>query len=767
MGQTIAGFLAPTSVVYLLALTSTVFPAAADAAYVQWIRCPDGNGGTQGFKDLWPTSTRARLIPDRDSVAESGPRLELDIRADYAGEATCAELLQGGPPDVTIKLDALSSSETYVVRPMNWTCLSFWDRPAVEQNFLKNQPPEIRLVVQHHVGKLGAILPGVGDCLLHLQFIFFLGALTLRYPGFYQPITSLLHWSALFSPIGPFGQEWRYDGVKDGIYEINGTLTGTYGLELMSQITGGPVTTDVWWNMVVIAAIITGVVAVFVLLHKLLAQHVPPLSWLATYEYPGGEGPTFGSAFARGMWNVLRVILSYFLTPIVAISAYQLDNLLLPAYHLALASLLIVLVIGGLIWMWRIAPSNQLGILLLDPSKRYRRVSTDDTGSDADSERPEKARDLFVAIFFLLAFVRGITIGGLQFSPLAQVIVLAVAELSLLVTTAVLRPMSRRILSVFVGSGVARLVIVALTAVFLPQLDADISTRSGVGIAILALHAAVLVFGCAVPAGIRIASLISTSKAPADEPEIYGLSQLRRRSYALNNLSVAPLRSPAPAGPYASPRMDTLTSYHGHSPSDASSVFYPDPTSPSGGSYLSAVPQHHYFRQPRTSSSTSRTRSHASTRITSHLPSSPRTSSSQRSSSQSGSSPPAARSSRIPPTSTPRSEISSSSEGTVTDTSELPLYTPQLADYSFREADLYYGHGRPRCTGTFGPGVAGGGGGGGSAAVAPAQGSQPSTVRRVVSGMRDQLMGRRSASVERRGAGKGFEVRRPPRPSGV
>lgn len=365
-----------------------------------------------------------------------------------------------------------------------------------------------------------AILPGVGDCLLHLQFIFFLGALTLRYPGFYQPVTSLLHWSALFSPIGPFGQEWRYDGVNDGIYEINGTLTGTYGLELMSQITGGPVTTDVWWNMVVIAAVITGVVAVFMLLHKLLSQHVPSLSWLATYEDLNGEGPTSGSAFARGMWNVLRVILSYFLTPIVAISAYQLDNLLLPTYHLALASLLIVLVIGGLVWMWRTAPSNQLGILLLDPSKRYRRVSTDEPGNDIGSERPAKSRDLFVAIFFLLAFVRGVTVGGLQFSPLAQVIILAATELSLLVTTAILRPMRRRILSVFVGSGIARLVIVALTAAFLPELDASMSTRSRAGIAILGVHAVVLLFGCAVPAGIRIVSLIGSTKTPADEPEV-------------------------------------------------------------------------------------------------------------------------------------------------------------------------------------------------------------------------------------------------------
>lgn len=362
-----------------------------------------------------------------------------------------------------------------------------------------------------------AILPGVGDCLLYFQFIFFLGALTLRYPGFYQPLTGLVHWSALFSPSGPFGGRW-YDGVSDGVYEVNGTLTGSYGLELMSQFTGGPLTMDVWRNMVVFAAIITAVVALFMLAYRC----VPQLLDLSSSQNNNDEdGPASNkSAIIRGMWNVLRVVLSYFLTPIVAISAYQLDNEILPAYHLALATLLMVLVVVSLTWIWRIAPSNQLGALLLDPSKQYRRLSTNPSHDDSGSAHQGDKRDIFAVIFFVLAFARGIAAGGLQFSPLAQVVALALIELALLVSTAVLRPLRGRVLSVFTWSGVARLVVVTLSAVFLPELDMSILVRSRVAIAILGIHAAVLVLGCAVPATIRLASRVWKTGASVDEPEV-------------------------------------------------------------------------------------------------------------------------------------------------------------------------------------------------------------------------------------------------------
>lgn len=373
----------------------------------------------------------------------------------------------------------------------------------------------------HGVIAQWAILPGVADCLLHLQFIFFMGALTLRYPGFYQPVTSLFHWSALFSPSGPFGQDGRYNMVKDGIYEINGTLTGTYGLELTSQITGGPLTMDVWWNMVVITTVITAVVTVFILARKSAAQLAPFLSFMFPEEKGfAGQGPISESAIARGTWNVLRVVLSYFLTPIVAISAYQLDNVLLPAYHLALATLLITLVMIGLVWMWRIAPTNQLWVLLLDSSKRYRRIGTSPLDNDGDPGPPDTNRDVFAGIFFALAFARGIAVGGFQFSPLAQVIGLAATEMALLISTAVLRPLRGRILFLFTWLGVARLVVVGLTAVFLPEVNASLMARSRVGIAILVIHAVVLVLGCAIPATMRLVGLVSPARDQVEEPEV-------------------------------------------------------------------------------------------------------------------------------------------------------------------------------------------------------------------------------------------------------
>lgn len=277
---------APGSIIAGLALIGLLIPSMAEAAYVQWIRCPDGRGGSHKFESLWPTSGRVRLLSSNNSIAQDGVTLEFDIRADYTGNATCAELLKDSPSDVALRLEALHLSETYLVRPSNWTCLSFEERPAWERQHRLDRASEIRLVAQHDLGALGvllafsaqwsfsasnrsdptwassaciyseitpqlredvsaavryapvavfllvfvsglfatilapaaeprrrpsteaagneshqqqqivqrAILPGVGDCLLYLQFVFFLGALTLRYPGFYQPLTSLFHW---------------------------------------------------------------------------------------------------------------------------------------------------------------------------------------------------------------------------------------------------------------------------------------------------------------------------------------------------------------------------------------------------------------------------------------------------------------------------------------------------------------------------------------------------------------------------------------------
>ncbi|KAK4040821.1 hypothetical protein C8A01DRAFT_15361 [Parachaetomium inaequale] len=765
----IAGTLpAPALIIAVLAFIAALIPPAADAAYVQSIPCSGGRGAKQALEHLWPTSSRARVLPSDDSSPQSDARLELEIHADYKGKATCAELLADGPPYVTIMLDGLDLSKTSTVRPSNWTCLSYTDRPAWEQQYLAAQTSDIRFIAQHDLGVLG-LLPAFSA-----RFIFFLGALTLRYPGFYQPVTSLFHWSALFNPTGPFGQDWRYDRVKDGIYEINGTLTGSYGLELMSQITGGPVTMDVWYNMVVIVAVIIAVLAVFMLAHKSVSHLVQPPSFSSPPDQGLGQGPAPApdSAVARGMWNVLRVVLSYFLAPIVAISAYQLDNLLLPTYHLALAALLIVLVIIGLTWMWRSAPSNQLWVLLLDSSKRYHRVRTDDPdndrGPDRGPDQPGKQRDIFAGIFFAVAFIRGAAVGGLQFAPLPQVIVLAVTELALLVSTVVLWPPQRWALSVSMWSGAARLVVVALTAAFLPEVDAKISARSRVGIVILVIHAAVLALGCVMPAIIRLAIIVYSRWAATGGPEIYGLSQLGRRHNAVNNLSVD-IPSPIAGSTYNPRRADSPASYRSHSPrspSDGSRIgLYINQHSSPDALYLQAVPQNHYFRPPRSSSSTSQRRSYAASSNISST-----TSQSRRSAHRRVGSPTTVTSSSSIIPARPRRSDTSTSDGTISDTSQpplLPLVSPtpplpaQSPDYSVREADLYYGHGRPHRAENFGDAAAAGA----STAETPSPHHQKSTVRRVMSGMRDQLTGRKSGSVEKEPAHKGFEVRRPPRPA--
>lgn len=119
----------------VLTLIIALITSGANAAYVQSIRCPDGSGGTRGFEDVWPTSTWARLLRPNDSSSpgQGGARLELDVRADYMGKATCEELLGDGPSEMTIALDALDLAGTYVVRPSNWTCLPYRDMPASQQ----------------------------------------------------------------------------------------------------------------------------------------------------------------------------------------------------------------------------------------------------------------------------------------------------------------------------------------------------------------------------------------------------------------------------------------------------------------------------------------------------------------------------------------------------------------------------------------------------------------------------------------------------------
>ncbi|KAJ5384703.1 hypothetical protein N7517_002614 [Penicillium concentricum] len=91
------------------------------------------------------------------------------------------------------------------------------------------------------LGPMWEIISDIAGYLQYLQFIFLAGSLTLKYPGFYQPIVSQVAWSSLLYWTGPINHGFTYPGVEDGMYVTN----GSYGLEFMSQTLGFPQMPDI------------------------------------------------------------------------------------------------------------------------------------------------------------------------------------------------------------------------------------------------------------------------------------------------------------------------------------------------------------------------------------------------------------------------------------------------------------------------------------------------------------------------------------------
>ncbi|EJT82176.1 hypothetical protein GGTG_02150 [Gaeumannomyces tritici R3-111a-1] len=608
-----------------------------------------------------------------------------------------------------------------------------------------------------------AILPGVGDCLLHLQFIFLMGALTVRYPGFYQPVVSKMNWAVLFSPSGPIGMQAVSDGVGDGIYWINGTLTGTDGISLLSQVSGTAMTTYVFWNMLLLA----GLVAIAVALVLKISPMVPSIRAKFTAS-PDAEARPHQTAM-RTTWNVLRVVFSYFLQPLVAFMTYQLTSNILPVWQLVLIVTLMVLVICGIAWVSTAAPLNQLGTLLLGGSKKKYRSLHQGAGNDGQAGEATRhrwfdSRASFTIIFFVVAFMRGAMIGGVQSNPIGQLAIMALLEFVLLASTAILNPFPSFAL-VFICSCLARLAVVVLTIIFLPQLRADIGTRMAVGYTILAIHAAVLLFACAVPAVLRLARVWFRNMAVFDEPEIYGVSQLTRRRTNYSNGLRAPEQGRDGGRRSMDPRAPATPLLSPHSPHN------------SGDAGISVtvrtVPQHHAFRAPRTQPSLASLSSYTGglTPLDGSHPRSPLTPAVNDASAHLFSS--QTRDASLDPTGKPwrrQSSESLRSDGATLVNAEAPVplqkaHAPLASrwkDYSFREADLYYGTPPPDDDDDDDKEVRGGGPSSSSLSSRP----KKPTVWVQLTTRRAASAGNSSGSSDS-GSKKGFEVRRPPRPPGM
>ena len=157
-------------------------------------------------------------------------------------------------------------------------------------------------------------LPGLGDCLAYMQWIFLSAGLSLHYPGFLQPIASKLSLFSLFLT-GPVTHGRVYSGVADGIYSINGTYGGTTGLEHMHQIVGAPSTVDTWVNMVIAVLIISVSTA-------LLLEAAAVGKRTSRQEEVMSSQESLSSRLVSRIMAVLRVVLSYSTMPLSALSFY-------------------------------------------------------------------------------------------------------------------------------------------------------------------------------------------------------------------------------------------------------------------------------------------------------------------------------------------------------------------------------------------------------------------------------------------------------------
>ncbi|KAI0467395.1 hypothetical protein F4859DRAFT_494293 [Xylaria cf. heliscus] len=697
--------------------TLALFASPTLAAYVQWQYCNGYNGNTEfvpeglrAYLQLRDSRTQVALDLIGRTPRHGCDSLSSDLNAtiditllggsitsSVAADTTCSALSRPHGDNESAILKAALSTDTDILYPVSTFHLDIHlsrgkltdEVGCVSADITPEFTPMVKMTLQllpaitllavllagcvrtlvdkpditteEHPGpqQLGrqSILPGASDCLYHLQFVFLTGALSLRYPGFYQPVVSHLNWFSLLSSSNALTNGVTYPSVNDGIYEINGTYGGTYGLELMTQIVGAPMTMDLWVNMVILIAFISIGLVLLLEVTWFLNRNQQAHHQLEEQE----QQPRTG--FRRLISQVLSLVLSYFLLPLVTLSAYQIDHAgIFPAYHTSLAVGLIVTIVLGFLWLLQQIPVRNLGVLILDRSKAYQPV-------------PGASRrdDSFVLSFFVLTFIRALAIGGLQIAPIAQITVLILSEIVCIVCIVAFHPDS--ILSTGTICAASRLATLLFMIAFLPGV-AGLSVKSVIGYILLFQQAIVLLLVILLPNIYRLIQLCLSARRGETPPvyDAYELSRRQRRdtadyeqsidriSYsndtegAFNTASISISSGDVPRGLEA----DTLSV-------SSSSRYYRPPRSSSRNTFRPGVG---LMSAVSTRSSRPYSLSDASGEVSRGSTTTPELDLAALSSSSRSTSP----------------DLSDATSTTV----EMPL-GPRWGDYSFREVDLAYG----------------------------------------------------------------------------
>lgn len=327
---------------------------------------------------------------------------------------------------------------------------------------------------------LRLITPGFADCLQYIQFVVLTGALSLDYPGYYQPVVSQAAWSSLM-----FNQSFVSAGngsnpIVDGVYAIN----GTYGLDRLNQLVGMEASQDMWpglmvWTLVIIAAI------------TLLVELAFGLRWLHREfaHIPEEDRRAKNVPFTVG--NVIRIVFNYLFLPLTSLSFFQLVIAAhSPAYSVALACVVILILLAFSIWAIRLIVSTSPKSYLFDDLSTVLlygplyNTFCDDAAA-------------FAAVPIIVTFMRGIAIGAVQPSGIAQLVLLAICEVVTILTLVAFRPFAAPTsMNIYHGCfSMVRLLAILLSVSFVPSLAVSEGTRGWIGYVILFLHAVVLVFG--------------------------------------------------------------------------------------------------------------------------------------------------------------------------------------------------------------------------------------------------------------------------------
>ncbi|KAK4224606.1 putative flavin carrier protein 3 [Podospora fimiseda] len=377
---------------------------------------------------------------------------------------------------------------------------------------------------------LRLVTPGFGDCLHYIQFVVLTGALTLNYPGFYQPMVSQASWSALMFNQSFVSNSTGWQAVQDGIY----VTSHNYGLGRLAQLSGMAEVSDVWpgmmaWLLVIIAGVFILVQAGFL------------FQWLhrAIRRIPEEDLRAKNIPFTIG--NVVRIVLNYFLFPLVALSTFQLvvapDS---PIYTIVLGGVTVLLIIGLGSWMLHlIATTKPRAFLFDDLATLLLYGPLYNTYSDEAVA--------FTLVPVILTFIRGIAVGAVQPAGVAQVVLLAVCEVIQILTIHAFRPFhSPTSMNAYhTLFATVRLVTVLLMVAFVPSLGVSEGAKGWIGYAILVTHASVLVLGFLLNAIQTIVEVAARMLGAGGDDirgqsrgglsKIFGMRQLSRRASRREN----------------------------------------------------------------------------------------------------------------------------------------------------------------------------------------------------------------------------------------